>query len=119
MTKKIKLKQLKHIHDLDSVPQRLNRIDPGHWSGGKKLVPADLSYSSSKWRKLRSVFLKSNPLCAYCLEDDKTVPASVVDHIQPHRGDADLFWDEANLQPLCQQCHSSDKQREERSAGYY
>jgi 5-methylcytosine-specific restriction endonuclease McrA len=29
----------------------------------------------------------------------------VVDHIQPHKGDETLFWDENNWQPLCRQCH--------------
>lgn len=114
-----KLKQLKQIHDLDSVPQRLNRIDPSAWQGGKTVRDSECSYTSSKWRKLRAVFLKQHPLCAYCLEDDKTTAATIVDHCIPHRGDADLFWDEENLQPLCQQCHSSTKQREERSEGYY
>nr|DAZ53348.1 MAG TPA: HNH endonuclease [Caudoviricetes sp.] len=31
--------------------------------------------------------------------------ATVVDHITPHRGDPRLFWDEANWQPMCKQCH--------------
>lgn len=31
--------------------------------------------------------------------------ATVVDHITPHRGDPGLFWDEANWQPMCKQCH--------------
>ncbi|BAE72764.1 HNH endonuclease family protein [Xanthomonas phage OP1] len=119
MPKNTKLKQLTYIHDLADIPTRLNRIDPGHWAGGKKMVPADLSYSSSRWRKLRSLFLKQHPLCVFCLADDRTVPATVVDHCIPHQGDSDLFWDIENLQPLCQQCHSSSKQREERSAGYY
>ena len=30
---------------------------------------------------------------------------TVVDHIVPHRGDARLFWDEDNWQPLCKSCH--------------
>ena len=32
-------------------------------------------------------------------------PATVVDHIVPHRGDHRLFWDEQNWQPLCKACH--------------
>lgn len=31
--------------------------------------------------------------------------ANVVDHIKPHRGDKVLFWDSANWQPLCKECH--------------
>jgi len=45
-------------------------------------------------------------------------PASVADHIKPHRGSLALFYDPANLQSLCDQspfrCHSSAKQSEER-----
>ncbi|KOR47163.1 endonuclease [Xanthomonas oryzae] len=104
---------------LEQYPQRLNRIDPSAWQGGKAVRQTECDYSSSKWRKLRAVFLKSNPLCVYCLEDNRTTAATVVDHIQPHRGDSELFWDEDNLQALCQQCHSSRKQLEERAAGYY
>jgi 5-methylcytosine-specific restriction protein A len=32
-------------------------------------------------------------------------PATAVDHIQPHRGDYELFWDSDNWQPLCATCH--------------
>ena len=37
--------------------------------------------------------------------DSKLTPATVVDHIIPHRGDKRLFWDEKNWQPLCKDCH--------------
>ncbi|WEL95516.1 holin [Xanthomonas phage vB_XooS_NR08] len=116
---KNKLQQLKSNHMLEQYPARLNRIDPSAWQGGKTVRETECNYSSSKWRKLRAMFLKSNPLCVYCLEDNRTTAATVVDHIVAHRGDIDLFWSEDNLQPLCQQCHSSRKQSEERSAGYY
>ena len=29
----------------------------------------------------------------------------MVDHITPHKGDKALFWQRANWQPLCKQCH--------------
>ncbi len=35
--------------------------------------------------------------------------AEVVDHIQPHRGNYELFADSRNWQPLCQPCHDQDK----------
>jgi 5-methylcytosine-specific restriction endonuclease McrA len=43
------------------------------------------------------------------------VPATVVDHIKPHRGDPELFWDASNHQALCKHCHDSHKQRFEKS----
>ena len=52
-----------------------------------------------------STFLKKNPLCAKCRENGKLTPATIVDHIIPHRGDMKLFWDKRNWQPLCKDCH--------------
>ncbi|MDZ7809242.1 MAG: HNH endonuclease signature motif containing protein [Arhodomonas sp.] len=45
----------------------------------------------------------------------QTVAATVVDHKTPHRGDWSLFWDQDNWQALCAHCHSSHKQRWEKS----
>lgn len=45
----------------------------------------------------------------------EVVAAVIVDHIIPHKGDMELFWDESNWQGLCVSCHSSDKQRLEKS----
>lgn len=59
----------------------------------------------SKWRKARDLFLRKHPLCAECLRQGKVIPATVVDHIVPHRGDKRLFWDMSNWQPLCKECH--------------
>jgi len=40
----------------------------------------------------------------------------VCDHIEPHRGNEQLFWDENNLQTLRKECHDRDKQRAEQSS---
>lgn len=65
-----------------------------------------------RWRKERAAFLAQNPWCRLqgsgCLK-----LASLVDHIQPHRGDEELFWRVENWQPLCSRCHSMHKQRAE------
>ena len=66
-----------------------------------------------RWRKEREHFLRDNPLCKYCLELGVVHRAEVVDHIVPHKGNHDLFWDSSNWQPLCKHCHDSVKQREE------
>ena len=34
----------------------------------------------------------SNPLCVECERQGRTVAATVVDHITPHRGNTFLFW---------------------------
>lgn len=41
----------------------------------------------------------------------------MVDHIIPHKGDQQLFWDEGNWQSLCKDHHDSTKKAEE-ARGY-
>ena len=64
------------------------------------------------WRKARAAFLHLYPTCAH---PTCSAPATVVDHVIPHRGDDALFWDRRNWQPLCQRHHDADKQRQERA----
>jgi 5-methylcytosine-specific restriction protein A len=49
-----------------------------------------------------------------CEQRGRIVAASVVDHIQPHKGNVTLFWDATNLQALCKGCHDSAKAMIER-----
>lgn len=52
------------------------------------------------WQKASKQFFAAHPLCAQCLEEGRYTRATVVDHIQPHRGDRVLFWDRTNRQGL-------------------
>ena len=70
-----------------------------------------------KWQRRRRLFLLNHPLCCYCEDQGRTTKATVVDHIIPHRGNAELFWDETNWQSLCKEHHDSSKQSEEKK-GY-
>ena len=54
----------------------------------------------SRWRKARERYLKAYPLCVLCEREGKLTPANVVDHIKPHKGNKELFWDESNWQSL-------------------
>ena len=58
-----------------------------------------------QWQKISRQYLQAHPLCAECMRQGRYTKATVVDHITPHRGDPRLFWDEANWQPMCKQCH--------------
>jgi 5-methylcytosine-specific restriction endonuclease McrA len=69
----------------------------------------------SRWRRARARFLRSNPCCRYCEALGLAVQATEVDHIKPHRGDRELFWDESNWQPLCKPCHDGAKAELERT----
>jgi len=72
----------------------------------------------SKWRKARSRYLKAYPLCEKCKAQGRFVRATVVDHIVPHRGAEQLFWDESNWQPLCKNCHDHKTMTEDRYQEY-
>jgi len=60
-----------------------------------------------RWQKVRRMYLRKNPLCVECLKEGRVEPATVVDHIEPHRGDHEKFWNEDNFQSLCKRCHNS------------
>jgi 5-methylcytosine-specific restriction endonuclease McrA len=72
-------------------------------------------YNTKRWYRLRWHQLQEYPLCAYCAKLDRVCAATVADHIKPHRGDEDLFFDERNLQSLCKPCHDGAKQQLEKS----
>ena len=67
---------------------------------------ADARGYNARWRRERAAFLRCHPLCAECQKEGRLTPATVVDHIIPHRGDQRLFWDESNWQPLCEYHHN-------------
>ncbi|MBV2144413.1 HNH endonuclease [Falsochrobactrum sp. TDYN1] len=64
---------------------------------------------TAEWDRERKAFLAVYSSCRRC-----GAPATLVDHIKPHKGNQTLFWNRANWQPLCTPCHSSAKQSEER-----
>lgn len=64
-------------------------------------------YQTARWRKLSSSFLIENPICVECGN-----LSECCDHIIPHRGDVDLFWNSANHQALCKQCHDKKTRAE-------
>lgn len=68
-------------------------------------------YERSNWKRLRSLQLKTSPLCAICLHSGTLTVATVVDHIEPRsKGGAD--YDITNLQSLCPECHSRKTTRD-------
>lgn len=61
---------------------------------------------NKRWQKARLLFLAAHPLCAECEREGKVEPATVVDHVVPHRGDYGRMWDEGNWQALCAWHHN-------------
>lgn len=71
-------------------------------------------YKTQRWRALRwQVLRRDRFTCRMCGAIAQDSAQLVADHIQPHRGDPVLFWNEANLQCLCAPCHNSEKQKME------
>lgn len=77
-------------------------------------------YGTAKWKKLRLLVLQRDGyvcqrtgilLAGKYPADD----SPVVDHIVPHRGDPDLFWNIGNLQSISRKYHDSVKRALERS----
>jgi 5-methylcytosine-specific restriction endonuclease McrA len=71
-------------------------------------------YDTARWRRLRRIHLAQFPLCDLCEKKGLTVPADVVHHVTPHKGDLVLFWT-GKLQSLCKHCHDGTAQQVERS----
>ena len=78
------------------------------WREGKSSAQRGYGY---KWQQYRLKFLKANPLCKFCENEGRVTEAKIVDHIIPHEGNQQLFWDECNHQPLCKLCHDKVKQK--------
>lgn len=68
---------------------------------------------TGKWQKARAAYLAEHPLCCECMARSLVKAAHVVDHIVPHRGDRELFWDRGNWQALCAACHNRKTRRGE------
>lgn len=81
------------------------------WRAGKTTNERGYTY---RWQQYRKRFLFAHPLCVYCEREGRVELAEVVDHIRPHGGNDELFWNPENHQGLCKRHHDSQKQREER-----
>lgn len=103
---------------LNKLPQRLGQVSgrlptmqDDSWRTDKQSSAAR-GYGH-KWREARAAYLKSHPLCVYCARAGRVTAADVVDHIEPHRGDIELFWQRSNWQAMCAHCHNTVKAQEE------
>lgn len=87
---------------------------------GKRVRPSWWHwYNNSSWRELRwRVLVRDRFTCQMCGVVSDAKGTMVADHKVPHRGDAELFWDESNVQALCKPCHDGAKQRAEKRGGW-
>lgn len=70
-----------------------------------------------KWRRARAAYLAAHPLCAECGKHGRLEPATVIDHVVPHKGDSSRFWDQSNWQPMCKRCHDRKTATEDGGLG--
>lgn len=75
---------------------------------------AKLDTHHHRWTQASLKFRKSprGRLCQYHLWLGYSIPADCVDHIVPHDGNHDRFWNEDNWQGLCYGCHNRKSNRE-------
>lgn len=85
------------------------RAAPRH--SARRRPPKDDRPSSTRrgygaaWQRARLRYLANHPLCVHCEARGEIRAATVVDHVDPHRGDMGKFWDVGNWQALCKRCH--------------
>ena len=72
---------------------------------------------TKRWSRARRVFLNEHPLCKLCHDAGILRPATVVDHIIPHKGDMALFWNRDNWMALCATCHNKKTATEDGGFG--
>lgn len=77
-------------------------------------------YYSRRWKELRkAVWVRDAYTCrktgTLCIGRYPAGDSPVADHIIPHRGDPDLFWDINNVQTVSKEYHDSEKQGQERA----
>ena len=64
----------------------------------------------AQWRSERAEHLTAHPWCVRC-----GAKATIVDHIEAHRGNRALYRDPSNRQSLCTPCHNRWKQSAEKT----
>ena len=80
----------------------------------KPSVSAAKKGYGSRWRRERKQWLFKNPFCVMCIKEKRgKVLANEVDHIKPHKGNQELFWNKGNWQSLCKKCHSRKTVKED------
>lgn len=74
---------------------------------------------TTAWDKASKSYLIANPLCVECDRQGRPLtPAQVTDHIRPHKGNQERFWDQDNWQALCKWDHDTKTAMEQNLPKY-
>jgi 5-methylcytosine-specific restriction enzyme A len=68
-------------------------------------LPWNRWYGLGSWKRRAQHQLRAEPLCRACLAKGRVIPATVADHVEPHKGDWNAFR-LGRLQSLCADCHN-------------
>jgi 5-methylcytosine-specific restriction protein A len=99
---------------------------PAHLAQVRKVQDAERGSAHArgygwKWQQASKGWLRRHPLCQCpeCQEGKLRLrPASVVDHIAPHKGDMALFWNPENWQSMHSECHNKKTATEDGGFGH-
>ena len=96
------------IHTMPDSPSPKKRpwLTGSGFARGRKSQNSKF-YESTAWRKLRAMFIRTNPVCIEC---GRT--GAVVDHIVRVNDDPDRALEWSNLQTMCHRCHNAKSGRE-------
>lgn len=104
-------------------PKRLKRVKDDIPQHMPRETAAARGYSY-RWQQASAGWLRAHPLCVHCEREGRVVAATEVDHIVPHKGDMDIFWDAygerhpgAGWMSLCKSCHSTKTATEDGGFG--
>lgn len=69
-------------------------------------------YKSPTWKAIKRHRLVQEPNCRHCAQEGRTVVATHVDHVEPHRGQWQRFAKYENTQSLCARHHNSHRRHD-------
>ena len=71
---------------------------------------SDRGYDA-KWKAAAAEFKLRHPYCLGCAALGRKIATEVVDHVQPHKGDQEQFWNTSMWQAACRWHHDVVKKQ--------
>ena len=99
--------------------EKCHRDKPSKLAERTRLSSSVRGYGK-RWQAMSAARLNKHPFCAdpFKIHSPFPGPATLTDHIVPHKGDMALFWNPKNWQSLCSSCHSRKTALEDGGFGH-
>lgn len=65
----------------------------------------------ARWKAAAAKFKRTHPCCLGCAALNRRVATEIVDHVVPHKGDQEVFWNASMWQPSCRWHHDVVKKK--------